>query len=694
VNVSGDMNRVPSQGFRADVQGLRALAVSMVVIYHLYPSLLPGGFAGVDVFFVISGFLITSHLWREYRTTGQLSLVDFWGRRAKRLMPAAALVLAVTWVASLLLLPSTQIAETAAQVRASALYFQNWQLAHDAVDYLQSTQPPTPVQHFWSLSVEEQFYLLWPLLFIAAGLATRRAKEKASEKVRRLVVLALTTALVLASLAYSAYETHANPAAAYFITPTRIWELGAGGLLALLPARLAERLGRQGWLGWTGLVMAVASAFVLRGTLAFPGVIALLPVGGAVLLIAGGSAAARYGPARLMSLKPLVFIGGISYSLYLWHWPVIVLWEAWRGQSPGVLAGLGLVLASVLLSWLTKVAVEDPVRQARLLSGHRWRSVSTALAAVLPVALVVGYLGTRPPPWNGHLGPGYPGAAALARSMSPVKPQPVVPPLNGAPPLTMAPLYWRQGCLDGVNSAVPKACSYGDTVNPTRKVVLIGDSIAGNWFPALNVIAQQQHWELITEVHGQCVWTATLQWYGGTNGPYTACQQWGAAVLHQLVTTIHPDLVITSGREQVVSAAHPKYGSAARADVGAGIATYWTQLENAGIPVVAIKETPELHGDVPDCVASHPTDYSVCGEARSQSIVADPPSSYAEAKVQGKVPMIDMNSDICGPQTCEPVVGNVLVYLDYHHMTSAFGQTLAPFLAPKLLAASPTLRQS
>ena len=166
-----------SPGFRPDVQGLRALAVSMVVIYHLYPSLLPGGFAGVDVFFVISGFLITGHLLREYRTTGTVSLVGFWGRRARRLLPAAMLVLAVTWVASLLVLPSTQLAETAAQVRASALYFQNWQLAGDAVDYLKSTAAATPVQHFWSLSVEEQFYLAWPLLFLLAGLGAARGRE-------------------------------------------------------------------------------------------------------------------------------------------------------------------------------------------------------------------------------------------------------------------------------------------------------------------------------------------------------------------------------------------------------------------------------------------------------------------------------------------------------------------------------------
>ena len=262
--------------FRPDIQGLRALAVAMVVIYHLYPALLPGGFVGVDVFFVISGFLITGHLWRGYQRTGKVGLVDFWGRRAKRLVPAASLVLIVTWVASRLVLPATRLADTADQVRASALYFQNWLLAHNAVDYLKSANVASPVQHFWSLSVEEQFYLLWPWLFLAAAIAARRRARRIARRrgpgvnVGLAVATGLAGALVLGSLAYSVYDTRTDPAEAYFVTTTRVWELGLGGLLALLPQRLGRPLSRQGWLGWAGLAAVAASPFLLRGTSAFP----------------------------------------------------------------------------------------------------------------------------------------------------------------------------------------------------------------------------------------------------------------------------------------------------------------------------------------------------------------------------------------------------------------------------------------
>src|SRR5215467_3978724 len=243
--------------FRADVQGLRAIAVSMVVIYHLYPSLLPGGFVGVDVFFVISGYLITGQLWRGFKGTGKVRLVEFWGRRARRIVPAAALVLAVTWLLSRLLLPASQLANTAAQIRASALYYQNWLLAHDAVDYLKSSDAASPVQHFWSLSVEEQFYLVWPLLFLAAGLLARQH----ASRTRHVTVACLAGVLVAGSLAFSIYDTRTDPAAAYFVTTTRMWELGMGGLLVLMPERLGNALGRQGWLGWAGLCMVIASPF-------------------------------------------------------------------------------------------------------------------------------------------------------------------------------------------------------------------------------------------------------------------------------------------------------------------------------------------------------------------------------------------------------------------------------------------------
>jgi peptidoglycan/LPS O-acetylase OafA/YrhL len=683
---SGDRGE---RGFRADIQGLRALAVAMVLIYHLYPRMLPGGFVGVDVFFVISGYLITSQLWRGFRRTGKVALVQFWGRRARRLVPAAAVVLAVTWVVSRVVLPATQLASTAEQIRASALYFQNWLLAHDAVDYLRSHDAASPVQHFWSLSVEEQFYLVWPLLFLAAGLVARRR----SSRTRHVTVACLTAVLVAGSFAFSVYYTRTDPQAAYFVTTTRMWELGMGGLLALIPVRLGSALGRQGWLGWAGLCMVLASPFALRGTAAFPGAAALLPTAGAALLIVGGSAAARFGPARLTSVRPMVFLGGISYSLYLWHWPIIVLFASYRGRPVDAVTGPPLAALAVLLAWLTKITVEDPVRLSRIFAGHGWRSVSTALTAAAPVGLVSVYLAALPAAWTGAPDANYPGAAALADPARHVRPEPVRPALANL--WGAIPRYWQQGCLVGEHEPAAKVCVYGDTTSPVLTVALVGDSVAGNWFPALEQIALQRHWKLVTELHATCTWTATVMIDQRTNGPYPACHAWGVTVLHDLVTKIRPDVVITSEFGGRASVSHPRPGPRAYADVAAGMAQYWRQLEASKISVVAIRETPAIFTIVPGyCVSRNGPSSSACDVPTSQAILLHPPTELAARQLGGTVKVIDMNPLICGPAECSPVVGNVMVYVDSDHLTSTYSETLAPFLEPRLLHSVPALDRS
>jgi hypothetical protein len=442
-------------------------------------------------------------------------------------------------------------------------------------------------------------------------------------------------------------------------------------------------------LGWAGLGLVIASAFALSGTNAFPGYLALLPAGGAAALILGGSAEGRLGPHRLTSVRPMVFIGGISYSLYLWHWPLIVFYTAWRGRTVGSLTGLAIVVVAIALSWLTKVWVEDKVRTASLLSGHGWRSVSTALAAVVPVVAVSLYIAAEPASWNGNLGPNYPGAAALASKVTKddVKPAPVLPP----PTQIKLPTYWQQGCLVAENSATPKECVYGDTSHPVLTVALVGDSIAGDWFTPLQQIAVERHWELITELHSICPLSSTLMVTPDTGGPYTACHAWGAAVMNDLDTKIKPDVVITSDLPGLATIKHPKGGAAAQADIGAGMARYWKQLAGHGISVVAIKESPNVGLNVPECLTKNPGLPKRCAVPKAKAIVSDLPTLYATRAALGTVPLIDMNSLICGRVNCPPIIGNVLVYQDSHHLTSAYALTTAPYLEQDLLKVSKTL---
>jgi hypothetical protein len=246
------------------------------------------------------------------------------------------------------------------------------------------------------------------------------------------------------------------------------------------------------------------------------------------------------------------------------------------------------------------------------------------------------------------------------------------------------PAYWLNGCLDGQYDAAPKPCAFGDALDPKLTVALVGDSVAGNWWAALAVIARQQHWKLVTELHATCAWTATPAVAPGKGGPYPACTSWGHAVLSDLVTKVRPQVVITSSMATEDAAGYPHGTAASRAALGAGEAAYWKQLRAHKIHVIAIRETPDPGINAPDCVGQYGG--ARCAAPRSRSVTPDPPTSYAAQVAGGKVPVVNMNNLVCGPHKCPSEIGNVLVYFDDHHFTQAYSQTLAPYLKARLLA--------
>lgn len=315
--------------FRADVAGLRAVAVGLVLLYHAGWSFLPGGFVGVDVFFVISGFLITGQIVNEIERTGRLSLIGFYARRAKRILPAATVVLAATAAAVWLFVPRSDWQVIGGDIAAAAVYVVNWRFADRAVDYLAADNAVTsPVQHFWSLAVEEQFYLLWPLLIVLAILAARTLRRS---NVRPVLWVGLAV-LAVPSFVWSILETANSPARAFFVSTTRLWELAVGAGIALIAVR-AARMPRAAALvlGWLGLAAIVAAALLVTAKTAWPGYAAALPTLGAAAVIAAGAAAGSRGPVLLLGTSPFRWVGDLSYSLYLWHWPMLVVAEAYWG---------------------------------------------------------------------------------------------------------------------------------------------------------------------------------------------------------------------------------------------------------------------------------------------------------------------------------------------------------------------------
>lgn len=374
-------------GFRADIQALRALAVSLVVVNHLWPKQLTGGYIGVDVFFVISGFIISSQLIRELNRTGRIQLARFYGRRVRRLLPAAFLVLIFVVVAAYALLPRSLWTDYAEQVMASATYWQNWLLAAKF-----ATRPPAPSQFtgvtsYWSLSAEEQFYLFWPLLLLLLfGIR------------RRWVRYAGMSAVGLASLGYSVYLTGAAKSPAYFVLPVRVWEFALGALVALagprfimprIAANLASLLG-------FAMIMAAALTFTLQSP--FPGAIALIPAAGTALIIAAGADPRQQWHTMLSSSAPVQTLGDISYSLYLWHWPLLILAPfalpgAVADGMPDLPLALGILAVSLVLASLSKRLIEDPVRRwPRLADSTRLTFTAMVAGMIVVCGVAAGVL--------------------------------------------------------------------------------------------------------------------------------------------------------------------------------------------------------------------------------------------------------------------------------------------------------------
>lgn len=679
-------------GVRVDVQGLRAVAVSLVLVYHLWPSGLTGGFTGVDVFLVISGFLITAHLLsRPPRTAGDLAA--FWGRRLRRLLPASLLVLLVTLVASRLVAPETQWETTSRQVRAAALYVVNWLLASDSVDYLASEAAPSPVQHFWSLSVEEQFYAFWPVLLLVLALVARRS----GASLRTASALGLG-AVVAASLAYSVHETATNPASAYFVTPTRVWELGVGGLLAVavtLGPRLHPGAAVRAGLAWAGLVAIAVTALTYTSATPFPGWQAALPVLGAAAVIGADAPLGGWSPNRVLALRPVQWLGDVSYSVYLWHWPIIVLLPYASGGSIGVLDAAVVLVVTLVLAALTKRFVEDPFRAGRLRLGLRpTYGLAAAGMAVVVVAVSVQLVEVdrRDAAAAADLqrvmsgdDPCF-GAAALARGAAqcPATSDPLVPaPAQAAADKSQAyaDVPGGRSCFAAQPQFADVRCTFGDADARTR-VALVGNSHAGQWLPALQRLGEAHGWRIDTFLASRCA-LADVRQALDTPAYSRACRSWVDRTT-DAVAAGGFDLVVMTNRISV-PATGETFASTAPA-FERGYARVLDALD--AVPVVTIHDTPfpgsTLDGFVPDCLAAEDERASRCSGPRGTWVRPDPVTRAVEAVDRPDVTTVDLNDLICGRDTCAGAVGGTPVYFDNSHLTATYARTLAPFLDPTL----------
>lgn len=650
--------------FRPEIQGLRAIAVLSVVLFHIWPDLVPGGYVGVDVFFVISGYLITSMLFRELQSEGSISLLRFYERRVRRLLPAATFVLLAILVAMPLLLPASRWVETAAGVVASALYVENWRLAWLAVDYLGAENVPSPVQHYWSLSVEEQFYIVWPLLMMGAGALAAKIGRL------RTAVLASMAAIIAASFISSVWITARSSETAYFVTHTRMWELGVGAMLALavlpdfsLRTREMMRLG--------GLAAIVTACFAFSTKTAFPGYAALLPTLGCALIIAAGSKSGRVSVQRLLELPPAQYLGDISYSVYLWHWPIIIFFLSYRPGAIPVFEGAGILAASIVLSHLSKTYIEDPFRHPR--PGKALRTVGYGVVSIAACVTVSGlfiaaasYQGAAGEPEQ------YPGAAALLHKAPIPKVDAPIPALSGLK--GDLPAAYKDKCHLRPDVTDPKPCVFGDP-EAQFHVALVGDSHAASWIPALDEAGKVRRWRVTSHTKSGCALSKEMLTIRGK--PYTACKKWGEQTIANLLAD-RPDIIIMTQ-----SSGARIYGSAGERDPEAAansIMSLWADFRAAGIKVVAVRDTPRLPFDPGECLSKNPG----CTVNRKEHDVFPLADPLILAAGEMGVPLIDMTDALCTDKECPMVIGNVVVWRDWHHTTATYSRTLADVFADRV----------
>ena len=651
--------------FRPEIQGLRAIAVSAVLLFHLWPDLLPGGYVGVDVFFVISGYLIGGILVREAGGEGTIDLLAFYRRRARRILPAAALVLAVIGLLTPLLMPPVQWRDVSNDIIASALYVENWRLAALAVDYLGIENDASPVQHYWSLSIEEQFYIVWPVLILGVAAASRLIKFRL-----RTVLLLVFIAVTAASLAASVIATEQDAASAYFLTYTRVWELSFGSVIALWPQNV------RAWKRFAapaGLAAILAAALLFSPGTPFPGYVALLPVLGAALVILGAGTADWFGAGRMLSAQPLQFLGDTSYSIYLWHWPLIVFYQANVPGPIGLVAAVGIVAATVLLSVLTKRFVEDRYRErgsvsrAEPVARRRLYPILASLLAPLLIAGVTLAAISR----NPIVVPAedlYPGAEILMTGAR----LPKVP--DYAPPLTQVKRDMATPMeTDCDRLETPLApCRFGPA-DGVATVVLIGDSHAQQWLPAFVEIATRRRWNFVIYWKSGCPLVPVL--VRQRKKPYHDCLTWGHDVLKE-INERRPDLVILTHSYKHEVYAKPEDTDAIMREAELKV---FRQISDEGVQVAAIANSPVWSHDPAACIQ----------DARNcvMPLAGHYDPLVAAGHLDPSVALIDVNDYLCPGGRCPAVIGNVVVWRDRHHITATFARTMAAPLAARLDAA-------
>ena len=672
-----------------EIEGLRALAVVAVILYHGKFGA-SGGYVGVDVFFVISGFLITSLLLLEREDHGRIRLAHFYARRARRLLPAATVTIVVTLLLSWWVFDSLRAKEIAKDGLFSGLFVSNVRFVANEADYFATERLASPFQHFWSLSVEEQFYIIWPALLLAGWWGVQHLR-------RRLVVV--SAVVVTASFVLSLFLISDHPSWTFFMLPTRAWELAAGGLLAVLLPLVRGRKDRIRAIGgWLGAIAVVFVVFAYDDATRFPGIAAVPVVVGTALVVL--SANSRWSPGIILSTSPMQWIGARSYSLYLWHWPLLILWER-AHPDPTWGERAGVIAVSVLVSMLSYSAIENPIRHNQFFSRHDLRSLAFgggAVAASSAVAVLMGLSVSVPK--TDFVAPSVSVTSTIAPEVTvPRDPlaeysdivnrqlQPLIDasakstllPDNVKPALDQArddrAVVFSNGCTAGHGAVDNPTCEFADLSSGTS-IVLFGDSHIAHWFPAFEGAGIQNGWKITALTKLGCP-PAEVSVRLDDTRIHEKCNMWRQNSINRILSS-DADVVVMASYSYRAPGKDSQ--SVPLSTMATGLAKVAQQFIDAGKKVVMLTDTPVPRVDVVDCISSHTKQLNRCHFPRNNVTNSSRTGVERDTieSVGGRY--IDVLALFC-TDICPSVIGDVIVYFDDDHVTQTYAQTLTPYVS-------------
>jgi len=644
-------------GYRGDIEGLRAIAILLVLAAHAKVSWLAGGFVGVDVFFVLSGYLITGLLLQEIEKTGHLQFANFYARRLRRLLPALLVMLVCTCLfAAVALAPGEQGGQAVAAATAS-IWFSNIHFAFAKLDYFSPGAASNLFLHTWSLGVEEQFYLVWPALILLA-FGTWRGKGNHAQRLK----VAMSAIAAISFVACFAL-TRTAPQMAFYMMPLRAWQFALGALVWLHFSSPTDRVASGqiphktvivgSGFGWIGLGLIMSSALWFDTNMAYPGWRSLLPTMGTAAIIAAG---ANTNLSRVLSWRPLQAVGRVSYSWYLWHWPVLLLGGALITTDSAAYRA-ALVTLSLLLAVTSYRWVESPIRhQVRWIVRPSITVLSAVALMVMANALCIVWANAASTWLNS------PAQQRYAKA-------------HGD-----APVIYAMGCDDWYRSDKVRFCDFGST-NAAHTAVLMGDSIGAQWFPAVAKVFDRSDWRLLVLTKSSCPMVDEPLFDARIGREYTECSAWRKAALQQ-IALMRPDIVILG------STPSPSFDHAQWVN---GTARVLTAINSAVGHIYILRGTPELPFDGPNCLSSKswlswlPVRQNMCHAPAFNKQNSDVYLSLQQAGRRfDNVTVLDLNSAVCPRGECDAERDGKIVFRDSQHMTASFVESLSGDLGQQL----------